>query len=161
MANTPSSAFNDKARAKKLAQLLSKSLDFFAGELDAVSFIQQGADLSLRDKDGNSFLIKAVAANKEFAVTALLERGASLTETNKLNRNALTCAVLYGHKKIATVLMSYGARLTAAETVELTLACAENANAPKALDCLRHVAAEQDKLQTSFTTAKPAAFTKK
>lgn len=142
----------EKAKAKNLSKMLHSLLQFFAGELQAVTLIEQGADINLRDKEGNSPIVTAVATNKEIAVRVLIEKGADASAKNAKGVSCLQLAVLNGHRKITELLVNSGARLSAVELVEIAAAAAEKQD-NKTLDCLRLAAQKQDGVEATAIAA--------
>lgn len=75
--------------------------------------LEKGADVNLKDGDGNSALIHAAFFDFEDAVKTLLGKGANVNEANKEGVNALMMAAKRGSFSIIKVLLERGADINA------------------------------------------------
>ena len=72
-------------------------------------YLQQGADVNCRDKDGLTPLIWAAIQGHEEVVRLLLERGGDLEAKNHNGDTALMWASLMGHKDVVDFMLDRGA----------------------------------------------------
>ena len=74
--------------------------------------LEKGADFNIKDKDGETALIKAVRCwnepRAEAIVRLLLEKGADVKAQDQDGKTALTKAARYGHKGVIRLLTSAG-----------------------------------------------------
>ncbi|MDX5462095.1 MAG: ankyrin repeat domain-containing protein [Wolbachia endosymbiont of Tetragnatha montana] len=100
---------NDKQCRENVTLL---SIAARSGKLDIVKyFIEQGADVNLKDNNGFTVLHLAAENGHTGVVTALLEKGAKVDEKDANWRTPLHFAVINNHKDIVTALLEKGAKV--------------------------------------------------
>ncbi len=77
--------------------------------LEIVGYLNEGADVNARDRDGLTPLIWAAIQGHEEVVRVLLEQGANLEARNNNGDTALMWASVMGHKEVVELLLDHGA----------------------------------------------------
>jgi uncharacterized protein len=77
--------------------------------LEVDRYLNKGADVNCRDKDGLTPLIWAAIQGHEEIVRLLLERGGELEAKNHNGDTALMWASVMGHKDVVELLLNHGA----------------------------------------------------
>jgi len=98
---------------------------FLQGDMNAIASLL-GADrelLSLRGKEGATYLHRAVMLGDEALVELLLSHGADPDVSDDRGRTALHCAVFTDQRRIAGLLISKGASPAAADRLGYTPLC--------------------------------------
>ncbi|WP_265033965.1 ankyrin repeat domain-containing protein [Wolbachia endosymbiont (group A) of Sicus ferrugineus] len=72
-------------------------------------FIQKGADVNAKDKDGNTPLHLAAMKGKIDVVKILLEYNADVNTKNNEGRTALYYAANNNHQELVELLLAHGA----------------------------------------------------
>ncbi|XP_048242390.1 serine/threonine-protein phosphatase 6 regulatory ankyrin repeat subunit C-like isoform X2 [Haliotis rufescens] len=97
-----------------------------AGHLDVFNFLlQEGANVSMRDRDGNKCLHHACQSGNKDIVKVVVEKFPDMTDDpdGLGNTSAMLC-VMSGHEEILKVLVSHGADLKWRDYCYLHMACA-------------------------------------
>ena len=85
------------------------------GETDVVELLidEYEAEIEMKDKNGQTPLIQAIAWGHESVVRMLLEKGANIETTDEDGRTPLIKAAFHGHEAIVRLLLEKGAKIEA------------------------------------------------
>ncbi|XP_048242398.1 ankyrin-3-like isoform X2 [Haliotis rufescens] len=97
-----------------------------AGHLDVFNFLlQEGANVSMRDREGNNCLHHACQCGNKDIVEVVVEKFPGMTDDpDRLGNTSAMLCVMSGHEEILKVLVSHGADLKGRGYRYLHMACA-------------------------------------
>ncbi len=129
------------AAARKIGKQLLTHIGRFNAELFSVALIENDADLSVRDKSGQTALMIAASTRKSLAAQAMLRRNADVSAVDSGGMNALALAIINGNKEIAQMIFNHGGKLSATQIVDIS-----TSGTTDSIALLRDIAKQQDAL---------------